>query len=577
MSALLASLFASLKSEPAPDVVEFLESRIILPPRFSPNEPGNFSTTRRPYMRGPLRCYHPESGVTDLNLCWGAQCVKTTTLALGQAFRVHYSPMPSLWVMPTEALGRSWSQTRWQPLIDSNPLLASHKPADSDEFKLTEMHFDRFTMNVVGSNSPANLASRPAGIVTQDEVCKFAKASSEEASAMKLADQRTKTFGDAALRVKSSTPTTPENEFWIDFEAGDQSYYNVPCPHCGQAIVFEHSRHSLVWDEKAKDSDGKWQLPLVKTSAHYLCPWPECGHPIYDHDKPRMLLGGDWIARNKNAPAGRRSFHLSSFYSPDVTFGKLAVEFLEAQNLFCLQDYYNGWLALPWQEMAVNVKHESILALREQGVRLGRIPWASEDLAFVVLTADPGQNMTHVIATAFRKDGAMVPIWAETVLAIEDLLALPGQLRFETTDGSAHAPYTGLVDSGDFTMRVYDMCARSGGFWWPSKGTDASMGTWTRTQLKTHPLILYSYVDYTLKLALYVEKIQKRLAPLLMLPEDASVELINGLSGQQIHEKRTPRGVLRYFKKLPDDHFGDCLKLALFCWWILRGSVTAEV
>jgi phage terminase large subunit GpA-like protein len=479
--------------------------------------------------------------------------------------------LPQLWVMPTEALGRSWSQTRWQEFVRTNPVLAAHMPDDPDEFKLLEMHFDRFTMNVVGSNSPANVASRPVGIVNQDEVCKFREATESESSTMKLADQRTKTF-PRAFRGKASTPTIPEHEFWQDFLAGDQRYYWMPCPHpeCGQELKFEHSRATLVWDPEAKTADGLWDLAKVQQTAHYVC--PHCGGEIWDKHKPSMLLKGRWVPSNPAAAAGRRSYHLNSFYSPDVTFGTMAVKFLEGQDLFGLQDYYNGWLAIPWTTYEENVKQEKVLNIRSDKYRVKQIPYAPEELAYVAIESDPGLHRTHWGAIATSITGEMSLIDYGTTLALEDVIRLFHDLEWKYRDSSDHVQaQMGLMDSGDFTMRVYDACAASNGLIWPSKGSDASTGAWNQSLIKTHPsLVLYTYVDYTAKFQIYVDAISKRLPPLVWLPQDVSIDVINGCSGQQLLVKRTPRGVMRYFKPLPEDHYGDILKLGRVNWWVMR-------
>lgn len=567
MSELLESFFSDLLHTDAPSVVEWLQENVELPPRFSPNEPGQFSTLSRPYMREPLECFHPQSGVTDLNLCWGSQAVKTATLVLGTAYRLKFVPLPVLWVMPTEALGRSFSGTRFQPLIHDNPCFADIMPENPDDFNLLEMHFLRQTVNIVGSNSPANLASRPVGIVIQDEVCKFARASAEESSAMKLADQRTKTFA-RALRAKASTPTTAEHEFWLDFLAGDQRYFFVPCPHCSGKLRFEHQEQSLQWDPSAK-KDGRWNLSRVRETAHYVC--PHCKGKITDQHKPTMLLGGEWIPQNLAADSGRRSYHLSSFYSPDVTFGTMAVKFLESENLFGLQDYYNGWLALPWQQQVANVKEEAVMACRGS-YHIGEISIPPEELAYVAITADPGQKETHWMTTAFSVTGECRIIDCGTVLAIEDMLPLADRIEY-LCGAEKISPTIGVIDSGDFTERVYDFCSSSDGLFVPSKGSPAmfARSVWAQNDIKSHEdLQLYTYVDYMMKRHLYIEKILLRMPPLLHLPANSPPALLHGLSGQQLLEKNTPTGKAKYWKIIPWDHWGDCLKLAYLSWWVLR-------
>jgi len=574
MTDLLGEFLGDLSLPELPDPVAWCEENIEFSPRVSPNQPGRFSTLLRPYMREPLSQFHPESGCTDLTLCWGSQCAKTTVAMMGMAYKLANDPSPTLVVMPTEALGRSWSQTRWIPLIEDNPALSAHMPENKDLMKSLEMQFARQTTTVVGSNSPSQLSSRPVQTLILDECCKFARASTDESSAMKLAEQRTKTFS-RSLRVKMSTPTTAEHEFWLDFQAGDQRHFEVPCPECGGRFTFEHGQgenKTLCWDPEAKGKDGIWDKEKVRQTAHYRC--PHCAFQIRDHHKPSMMLQGEWIARNPSAPYGRRSYHLNSFYSPDVqcSFGNLAVRFLESIDLFGLQDYNNGWMALPHQESTVNVKEEKIHALRCKEYRLGQIPpFLLEKFGYLVLTADPGQDQTHWVVSAVARDGEIAVVDCGTVLAPEDLLTLLKEKTYKGTGDSEWPIGFGIVDSGWQTDRIYDLCVRSRGKLWPSKGSVASFGTWSTSQVKTHRgLVLHTYVDYTLKLSLYLEKIEKRLAPLLHLPDDAPAALIHGLTGQQLLETRTPRGTTKYWKEIREDHFGDCVKLAVLSHWIAK-------
>jgi phage terminase large subunit GpA-like protein len=60
--------------------------------------------------------------------------------------------------MPSEALARSFSETRWLPMIDDCPVLAKEKPDNTDKIKILEQHFRKMSLWFVGSNSPANLS-----------------------------------------------------------------------------------------------------------------------------------------------------------------------------------------------------------------------------------------------------------------------------------------------------------------------------------------------------------------------------------------------------------------------------------
>ncbi len=553
-----------------PPVVEWVEKHLEFSTRVSPSMPGRVSTHNRPYMREPLADFAKHE-VTDITLCWGAQTAKTTTAQLGLAWLIEHDPAPVLWVMPTEAMGRSWSSTRFQPFINDNACLARHKPANSDEFKILEMQFDRMTMNVVGSNSPANLASRPIAYLFCDEVCKFAKATKNEASALSLAEQRTKTF-NRVKRVKTSTPTIVKDEFWDEFLAGDQRYYNVPCPHCQKKFVFSHDEklRSLRWSPDAKDEQGRWDLNAVYDSAHYVC--PHCEGQIFDYHKPRMLLAGEWIATNSRSERGHRSYHLNSFYSPDVTFGKMASEFLKAkEQLFGLQDYLNGWLALPWSDDAAEIEEKHLLAKRQE-YALGTCPCPTP--AAILLGADVQQSFTNYIVRAFAADGESWLLDYGRFASVDDLTQWAAAQRY-TVGGKELKISAGMIDSGYATEHVYRACmaaAKLGIKFIPSKGSGerfltkpiriTEMCVGGRTYKNS--LVIYSDADF--KRILYLDCIRDSKRP-WWIPSACGLDYTEELLREKMVTLTNTRGYEQIvWKRFGANHYADAEKLALVMW-----------
>ena len=569
MTPLAEDTFATLRIERQPGVVEWVERALEFSPRVSPNMPGRVSTKQRPYMREPLEntCRHE---VTDEAYCWGAQTAKTTTAMLKLAYLLHNDPAPALWVTATEAMGRSWSGSRFQPFVEDNPALAAHKPQNHDDFKLLEMQFDRMTMNIVGSNSPAALASRPIAYLFCDEAAKFAKANKNEASALALAKQRTKTFS-RPKRVLTSTPTHDKEEFWEDFLLGDQRYFFLPCPHCREFFRFEHRRETLVWDPAAKNKEGLWDLNLVAKTAHYVC--EKCAAPIKDWHKPRMLLEGEWRATNAAALIGNRSYHLNSFYSPDVTFGTMAVEFLKAQaKLFGMQDFLNGWLALPFSDAASEVE-EKDLAARRADYQLGTVPDGVE-IAAVVLGADVQQAFTNYVVRAFSPTGASWLVDYGRLASVDDLVQWAAAARW-TIGGKETKITAGLIDSGWQPEHVYRACAsaaRLGIRLLPSKGsgerfvakpvrfTDIVIGGRTYR----NSLVIYSDADF--KRLLYVERVRDAKEP-WFIPDNVGTDYTEEMMRERMITVENTRGYEQLvWKRFGANHYADAEKLALVMW-----------
>ncbi len=380
---------------PLPDIPvwQWAEEHISLPER-SGALPGRYSTTLTPYIREPLQCFGDKS-VTDLTLCWGTQVAKTTLIMIGVAYRIPNDPMNCLWVMPGGDLGKSFSKNRWIPMVDACIPVAAEKPrlpngkSNRYLFGYMEQQFDRMVVNFVGSNSAAQLASRPAGLICMDETDKFKLDDEREAGALQNAEERTKNF-PYPLRVKTSTPTTVHGEIWKEFLLGDQRYFNLPCPHCSTwlpsiegksyedldadertavatfiTLKFRtkndtHGECGVRWwregedESKSPGPDGKlaWDLEKVRRNAHYKC--QSCGGEIADSQKSTMLRRGIWVATNPHGKPGRRSYHLSSLYSllsRECTMGALAVKWLETKgNLSKRHGFINSTLAETWDD-----------------------------------------------------------------------------------------------------------------------------------------------------------------------------------------------------------------------------------
>lgn len=590
MSALASMLGEMFALAPAPSVVRWAEANLILPRKMSPARPGPFSTARQPTSRPILECWHPSSGVRQLANVAGAQTAKTTEGIIGTGYRIAHSPMPTLILGPSEDwLRLEIAEKRLIALIEENPLLARLKPKDGSRFRKMAMEMAGGTISLEGANSPVATAGSTQGIVWIEEAAKIEHQSREdapEAHPIRLAFERTKAFRGMEFHYLSFTPNRPENLAWTYYEQGSQTHFYLPCPHCGEWFAFEFEvrqdgemqevleqsqgearpsvYRSLVWSPAARRVDGSWDEDKVRESTVYVCPANGC--EVREEERLDMIAKFETRDHNPSAPSFAKSFRRPSFYSPSVTFGDMALEFLRRGDLFTtgLQNFYNSWLALPWTQVAANVREEHVLRLRGNHAR--RV-WP-ERPALTVLTCDPGERASHWMLSGILPSGDLVVVDWGVVTGAEELLRPEWQRSVEyylagTTERIT--PQRGYIDSGWATETIYNVCEASRGFWWPTKGTDQAYGSWKETTAASRPrLALYTYSDIQLKDELYARRIQRQRGPRILLPVDTDPALIMGLSGQQ---KNRATGK---WKELPHDHLGDCLKLAVLAGQIAR-------
>jgi len=290
---------------------------------------------RAPYQREIMDTIS-DSEVEEVVLIMASQTGKTEIFNNAIGYYVHQDPAPIMMVQPTKEMGEAWSKDRLVPMVRDTPVLKALMNIDGKrDGENTIMHkkFPGGNLTIAGANSPASLASRPKRVLVLDEVDRFPRSAKKEGRPSALAAKRTTTFWNRKI-LKSSTPTIKgESEIEEDFERSDKRFYHVKCPHCGEM-------QKMVW------AQVQWP-PNEPENAYYVCGPNGC--IIHDGDKYFMLAHGEWRAE---APfKGRAGFHLSSLYSPWVSFAELAIKFSDmSKDPEKLKVFINTELAETYEE-----------------------------------------------------------------------------------------------------------------------------------------------------------------------------------------------------------------------------------
>ena len=367
-----------------------------------PKIKGPFTLRGREYLRqmvdawGPL----PEGlkGGTDFITCAGTGIGKTIGNMAGICFRLANDPTRALIVKPTSggpAGAKSFSKTRLQKAIRATKCLSEKIPSGAFrfDFSSSQMQINGSTVDLTGSNSVGQLGENRCDIVWQDEIDKYPTQTetSKEANPIVLADERTKSVQEAR-RYKQSTPTMNNTGIWEEFKKTDQRRYFMPCPHCNKEeyetklssvvspcfnssnfeeskkgwVVFAWSKQFSVfeqkgfeayikWDDKARNTDGTWNLEKVVQTAHMVC--PHCQGKILNSHKHEMISRGKWVATATGVP-GYIGWHLPSMYSTarDCDFGAMAKKFLAAKHsVDGVKGFINSDLAEPDMNQSISV------------------------------------------------------------------------------------------------------------------------------------------------------------------------------------------------------------------------------
>lgn len=521
------------------------EKHLVLSEIFT-NWYGPLQLDRTPYMRDPLEAFLDPAS-EDLTFCFASQVGKTLLLMLIIGYIIDQDPGPTLFVMPTDKLVEDFADQRLKFLINDNPILRRHRVRDEKKFTASEMTFQRMKLWLVGSGSAAELSSRSVRYLILDEVDKFPRMLRHEAGAVALAEKRVRTFKGRRKIIRASTPTTDDGSIWASFKLGDQRYYWVPCPHCGELQTLKAEQ--LRFPQEARSPAGEWDFDLVEDRTFYEC--AHCKSAILDKQKPAMLRGGEWRAARPGRR--RRSWHLSALYSSWVSFGEFAVSFLSKKDEADeLRDHMNSFEAMPWQLVGKEAKEDDILRHRGD-YPIGTCP--AEPLA-VVLTADVQE---HSIYCLVRGWGRFETSWLIAYGVLPDLSALAyvaGNV-YQSPTGELRVTHA-FIDSGYATDEVYKFCRQSG--FTPVKGVDQQSQPIRWSAADDLPLM-------TLDASYFKDSLQHRLkiAPTdpgaWHLPADTDPAYARHLTAETLVKKRDPlKGTVKRFwkKSRSDNHWLDC-------------------
>jgi len=431
---------------------QWAERNVNLVPPIPTPFPGPYRSQLTPYVRGPMEAF-TDPAIHTIVIVWATQSGKTqNVIVIPLLYAIATDAGPAVLIEPSADMGRSFSETRFQPMTNACPAVHALLPDDPDKFKLLEMHFRTCTLNIVGSNSPANLAQRPVRYLFADEIDKYPPASSREADALSLALERSKAFWNRKI-VLTSTPTTPLGNIWRWFERSDKRKLLVPCPHCGefQELVFENIRWPGKEEAKIRD------LGML---AWYEC--VKCAKPIKDTDKPAMLRAGRWEATAEaNGVAG---FHLNALYVPWVTFGEVAKEFLRSKRFIDqFQNFTNSWLALPWDAVEQAEKNSAmtvnteILATHTNSYRRNQIP---AGCVFLTCGIDvQAHEVWYVVRGWGRDEASWLISWGKVAVETDEPQAFLAAVKSILAQQYSRPILKGCIDSGwgKNTAAVYDI------------------------------------------------------------------------------------------------------------------------
>lgn len=352
--------FASYRPPEDLTVSEWAEQYRVLS-RESSAESGPWNNDRTPYLVDVMDAF-TDSRVRRITFVSSAQCGKSECILNMIGYIIDQDPGSTMYIQPNIDDAKKFSKLRIAPMIRDSVRLrrkvSDVKGRDSSNTTLQKA-FPGGMLTMVGSNSPAALASTPVRYILGDERDRWALSAGTEGDPWKLAEARTTTYYNAKLVDVSTCTVKGASPIAEAYEQGTQERWKHQCPHCGEwhEIEFDNIKFDFDTVKAGRKTD------YVIKSINWCCPGCGC---LSDEDTMRGQPT-KWIPDNPAALAkGHRSFWLNGFASPWQPWRKIIYAFLEARkDPRKLQVVYNTMFGKLWEERGDLEDEDTFLARRE--------------------------------------------------------------------------------------------------------------------------------------------------------------------------------------------------------------------
>lgn len=362
------TLIAALTPPPKVDPGEWAEQNLVLVA--GPKNEDFFDLTLTPYWREPMACMSVDA---PDNLIWVRKSTQVafTTQAMGVlGYWMDVAPSTMMAVQPTSQDVKDFNAEQFGPAVSAARKkgrrwalrIATQKSREGDSSTTLRKRFPGGWLVFVGGHASAGLRRRSIKFVFVDEADELPLDLEQQGDPMNMIEARQDSFiasGDWK-RMCGSTPTIDgQSRTDKGFMAGDQRYYNVPCPHCFELhkLDFYKLKYEETWPHL----------------AHYYC--EKCGAKIENFHLKWMLQpenGARWIPENEGARY--KSFHIEAIYSLFTTWDHLVAEFLAAKDdPTRLKTFTNLRLARAFKVQG-NAPDAELLALRAEDYPIGSLP-----------------------------------------------------------------------------------------------------------------------------------------------------------------------------------------------------------
>lgn len=330
-----------------------------------------FSTLGREYIIPVMRDTSPEVLVRK-----AAQTAFTISFLVRTFHWITERRWNHLYLLPLKTGSVPFVQKRVDPIIDSNPILASKfGSVDNRTHKQTN---DDVSLLIRGTNVESELQETPTDVIVFDEFDRMVVDF--------LEDAKHRTDGSDIKRLTYlSTPTVPGHGLDADdmWWSSDMMKWNVPCPGCGRMQV-------ITFADNLKLGDDMFSCALE-------CQF--CPHVITDDERKEMNEWGVWDAENPGAR--KRGYHISQFNSPTMSLENIMESYFAGlKDAKKMKSFRNQSMGEPYTSPGDQITEELLDLCIDPAHTLGGIPGGP-----VYIGIDVGHDEIYVKADYINRFG----------------------------------------------------------------------------------------------------------------------------------------------------------------------------
>jgi phage terminase large subunit GpA-like protein len=563
--------------EPDEEIWEWAERTLRIPATENEEMAGMlWSSAYTPYVREIMH-WARRPGKGEFWIKKSSQVGFTMAVLIIICWMIVHRPGNVAYAIDSVHEARNISKTRLKKWIELNNILDAIGE-DVDDMSNLTYFFRGMTVYLLGAFSKGGWANKSIVLFILDELDKHPYIEGE-GTTVSLARERCKRPKNAKI-IGFSTPGEGD-QITTEHAKGTCEEIRIPFPCCGHYQALKWEAFTFGTKEFKDLADG-YDREKVEHGAYFKCEL--CGGRLFDRQKSAAMQRYQAVPTNDAATGRIRSLHIWDAYSPFVTFGQLALEWLDAQgDVTLLERFMRGRRGEKYEKSGRILKHSDILACRGP-YRRGTVPFVP---ILLCQTIDLQNDVQKAVKIAIDAKGNLHVIDWFVSLVLSECVSW----AFEPVTGPDGNPLVvtdGFIDEGYRTMDVRRTCMENLPVFWPVKGRS---GVQVREMIGTsfqwvdgEELLTYHIADDQFKWQLLNlisdrEKRARRGETLIFFPEDvdADDDFIEEMCAERPVKKKNKMGREKWeWEKTGPNDFWDCVKYALALWAVKRPILVKE-